>query len=156
MPHQSRSGTAKHGRFKEHKCCGIVEDTNYQVKKKRESRKGPQPWIVLKSMVFGGIGIVGYSAYVYIGRLCIPFIKGRRKAAGSTRLFVRSCHRAYPRNHSCFVSRILYSSSLGAMELHESVCSSIVIRVLLHFYYQIVLTSPGYARDVRLVRFNLT
>jgi len=92
MPHQLRSGTAKHGRFQEHKCCGIVEDTKYQVKMKREARRGPQPWIVLKLMVFGSIGLIGYSAYVYIGRLCVPFIKGRRKAAGSTRLSVCSAH----------------------------------------------------------------
>ncbi|KAF8334416.1 zf-DHHC-domain-containing protein [Amanita rubescens] len=90
MPHQLRSGTAKHGRFQEHKCCGIVEDTKYQVKMKREARRGPQPWIVLKLMVFGSIALIGYSAYVYIGRLCVPFIKGRRKAAGIALLVVFS------------------------------------------------------------------
>ncbi len=41
------------------------------------------------------------------------------------------------------------------MELYESACSSVGIGTLINLYCQVVLTSPGYARDVSLVRFSI-
>lgn len=41
---------------------------------KREARTKPQPWIVLKFVVGITIGIIGYTSYVYIGRLCVPML----------------------------------------------------------------------------------
>ncbi|KAF8625506.1 hypothetical protein AX15_005337, partial [Amanita polypyramis BW_CC] len=66
------------------KCCGLVDDVKYHVKTTREIRgTKPQPWIVLKLMVFVTIGIMGYAAYVYVGRLCVPFVVGRRGRRGA-------------------------------------------------------------------------
>ena len=52
----------------------------------RRRHKGPKPWFVLKLSVALALGIVGYSAYVYIGKLCIPMIKRDRNSLGSRRL----------------------------------------------------------------------
>jgi hypothetical protein len=56
-------------------CCGVVEHAAITVREKRSSRTTKQPWIVLKLMVFVTIGILGYTSYVYIGRLCLPMIR---------------------------------------------------------------------------------
>jgi len=66
------------------KCCGIVKEVTTAVHEKREKRKSPQPWLVRKLMVVITSGIMGYAAYVYIGRLCVPMIK-RRSSAGAGR-----------------------------------------------------------------------
>jgi hypothetical protein len=52
----------------------------------RDSRKGPKPWIVLKLSVAIASAIIAYSAYVYIGRLCIPMIRREHSAFGSRTL----------------------------------------------------------------------
>ena len=56
-------------------CCGVVEHAAIAAREKRSSRTTKQPWIVLKLMVFVTIGILGYTSYVYIGRLCLPMIQ---------------------------------------------------------------------------------
>lgn len=40
------------------------------------------PWIVLKLAVGITIGIVSYTFYVYIGRLCVPMIRKDEGALG--------------------------------------------------------------------------
>jgi palmitoyltransferase len=52
----------------------------------RRRQKGPKPWFVLKLSVALAAGIISYSSYVYIGRLCIPMIKRERNSLGSRRL----------------------------------------------------------------------
>jgi palmitoyltransferase len=52
----------------------------------RRRHKGPKPWFVLKLSVALAVGIISYSSYVYIGRLCIPMIKREHNALGSRRL----------------------------------------------------------------------
>jgi hypothetical protein len=64
----------------DHTCCGVVEHAAITVREKRSSRTTKQPWIVLKLMVFVTIGILGYTSYVYIGRLCLPIIRKRSGA----------------------------------------------------------------------------
>lgn len=49
----------------------------------RDRRKGPQPWFILKLTIAIAAAIIAYSAYVYIGRLCIPMIKRERSSLGS-------------------------------------------------------------------------
>ncbi len=64
--------------------CRVVEDAKYQTREKRAARRAKkQPWIVLKLMVFITAGIMIYTAYVYIGRFCVPGI--RREHAFVTR-----------------------------------------------------------------------
>jgi len=50
---------------------------------RRDARKSPQPWFVLKLTVAISAAIIAYSAYVYIGRLCIPMIKRKSSSLGS-------------------------------------------------------------------------
>lgn len=58
----------------------IVSDA---ARKSRERRKNPQPWLVLKLTIAIAVGIIGYTAYVYVGRLCIPMIKRESSSLGS-------------------------------------------------------------------------
>lgn len=67
-------------------CCGVIQETKYQVREKRAQREGPQSWIALKLTIFVAIGIMGYAAYVYIGRFCVPMIRGDPDALGSRAL----------------------------------------------------------------------
>ncbi|KAH9053825.1 DHHC palmitoyltransferase-domain-containing protein [Lactarius vividus] len=53
------------------------------ARKRRDARKGPQPWFVLKLTVAISAAIIAYTAYVYIGRLCIPMIKRKSSSLGS-------------------------------------------------------------------------
>lgn len=50
------------------------QEAIYRARMKREARTKPQPWIVLKFVVGITIGIIGYTSYVYIGRLCVPML----------------------------------------------------------------------------------
>ena len=59
---------------------------NSDVPPRRSSRKGPKPWYILKLSVGFSAGIIAYSSYVYIGRLCIPMIKRERNSLGSRTL----------------------------------------------------------------------
>ena len=68
----------------EHSCCGVVEEAAYKARERSEARRSkPQPWIVLKLTVFFTLGIMGYTAYVYIYRFVVPMIKGTNAALGS-------------------------------------------------------------------------
>ncbi|KAM6490991.1 zf-DHHC domain containing protein [Amanita muscaria] len=89
MTRQLQSVTVQTRAPQTHKCCGVVEDVKYEVEARR-AKEERQPWIVRKFMVFITIGIMGYAAYVYIGRLCVPFIQGRfnRTAVGVVLLTV--------------------------------------------------------------------
>jgi len=76
--------------------CRVVEEAKFTAREKRYNNPKPQPWIVLKLVVFFTIGIMGYAGYVYIGRFCLDGIRGRRdgvsKGAASefSFFFVRS------------------------------------------------------------------
>lgn len=59
---------------------------NSDARARRSSRKGPKPWYILKLSVGVTAGIIAYSSYVYIGRLCIPMIRRERNALGSRTL----------------------------------------------------------------------
>ena len=50
------------------------QEAIYRARMKREAGTKPQPWIVLKFVVGITIGIIGYTSYVYIGRLCVPML----------------------------------------------------------------------------------
>ncbi|PFH50212.1 hypothetical protein AMATHDRAFT_145711 [Amanita thiersii Skay4041] len=81
MPRISHSAALSDVLSQDRKCCGVVEEAAYRAQSKRANK--PQPWIVLKFMVFVTLGIMGYAAYVYIGRLCVPFIKSRLDRRGT-------------------------------------------------------------------------
>ncbi|KAJ4480870.1 zf-DHHC-domain-containing protein [Lentinula aciculospora] len=61
--------------------CQVIEEAKLTAREQRAAK--PQPWIVLKLMVFIATGIMGYAAYVYISKLCVEMI--RRKRAGASK-----------------------------------------------------------------------
>ncbi|KAL1741379.1 DHHC palmitoyltransferase-domain-containing protein, partial [Schizophyllum fasciatum] len=68
----------------EHSCCGVVEEAAYKARERSEARRSkPQPWIVLKLTIGITLGLLGYTAYVYIHRFVVPMIKGDTDALGS-------------------------------------------------------------------------
>lgn len=67
----------------ERTCCGVIEEATYQAREKKANRTKAQPWIVLKLMVGFTLGLMGYTAYVYIGRLCVSMIRGHEGTGGS-------------------------------------------------------------------------
>ncbi|KAF9555749.1 zf-DHHC-domain-containing protein [Agrocybe pediades] len=99
-------------------CCGVIEESVEAAREKRENRTKAQPWIVRKLMVGVTVGIMGYTAYVYIRHLCLPMIWRRNDAPASRgtgiALLVVFC--------------VLYLWMLVS-------------------YFRVVVTSPGFARD---------
>ncbi|KIK66341.1 hypothetical protein GYMLUDRAFT_38150 [Collybiopsis luxurians FD-317 M1] len=97
--------------------CRVVEEAKHTAREQRAARNKPQPWIVLKLMVFITTGIMIYAGYVYIGRFCVDMIL-RKRSGGSKgtgiALLVIFCP--------------LYLWMLWA-------------------YARVVLTPPGFARD---------
>lgn len=50
------------------------------ARQRRESK--PRPWFERKFIVAIVIGIVGYTWYVYVARLCVLMIRGDKNALG--------------------------------------------------------------------------
>jgi hypothetical protein len=65
------------------KCCGVQAPAAAH-EKMGERISGRLKWIGLKLVVVITSGIMAYTAYVYIGRLCVPMIK-RSSDAGAGR-----------------------------------------------------------------------
>lgn len=61
-------------------CC--AEFNNDIREKRRKRRSKPQPWILLKFAVFLTIGIIGFAAYVYVDRFCVPMLTREPEAMG--------------------------------------------------------------------------
>jgi len=64
-------------------CCGVIQEAKYQAREKHAQRTKPQPWIILKFTILITVGIIGFSSYVYIGRLCVPMILKQDGALGA-------------------------------------------------------------------------
>jgi palmitoyltransferase len=57
---------------------------SYRIKsEERRNREGPQPWIVRKLLIGIVFGLVGYSYYVFVERLCVPMIRKDGGAFGT-------------------------------------------------------------------------
>jgi len=67
-------------RVPNHKCCGVVGESK---SKTRKNKQRPQPWFIRKIWILFTLGIMGYSGYAYIARLCLPMIKRTQGALGS-------------------------------------------------------------------------
>lgn len=67
-------------------CCGVIAEAKYRAREKKENRTKSQPWIVLKLAIGITLGLLGYTCYVYIGRLTIPMIRRDDNALGSRAL----------------------------------------------------------------------
>ncbi|KAH8988336.1 zf-DHHC-domain-containing protein [Lactarius akahatsu] len=65
---------------KSRRLSAVISDA---ARKHRDARNSPQPWFVLKLTVAISAAIIAYTAYVYIGRLCIPMIKRKSSSLGS-------------------------------------------------------------------------
>jgi hypothetical protein len=65
---------------KPRRLSAVISDA---ARRSRDRRKGPQSWFMLKLTIAIAAAIIGYSAYVYVGRLCIPMIKRESSSLGS-------------------------------------------------------------------------
>ena len=84
------------------KCCGVVEQAPATALEKRGKRAfGQLKWIGRKLMVVITWGIMAYTGYVYIGRLCVPMIM-MRSDAGAGRGTGSEC-----RYFCCFTNLML-------------------------------------------------
>jgi palmitoyltransferase len=54
-----------------------------EVRERRANRKNGQPWVVRKLMVVFTLGIMAYTAYVYIAQFCVKMIHRRDNPGGS-------------------------------------------------------------------------
>ncbi|KZV82021.1 hypothetical protein EXIGLDRAFT_779065 [Exidia glandulosa HHB12029] len=96
-------------------CARVSRD----VEARRDARRNrPQPWVVRKLMVVVVLGIVGLSAYVYIGRLVVPALRQDENSA------------------------LTRGAGIGLL-----VGYALLLIMLLWSYAMIVLVSPGYAVD---------
>lgn len=77
-PNTPTSPTGQH--HKQRRLSAVISDA---ARRSRERRKGPQSWFMLKLTIVIAAAIIAYTAYVYIGRLCIPMIKRERSSLGS-------------------------------------------------------------------------
>ena len=67
-------------------CCAVIEESAMRSRERRARRKErPMPWVVRKLAVGITVGIVAYTFYVYIGRLCVPMIRKDEGALGGRR-----------------------------------------------------------------------
>ena len=126
------------------KCVGFVERIETSAREQQEARRNrPQPWFARKLMVGVVIAILIYTYYVYVGRFCADMIKRNSSAKGSR-----------PQGSGCF--SVVESDAIGPNLASHSVVAFLVIFNCLFLltcwsYVRIVLTPPGYARDVRTI-----
>lgn len=142
----------------ERTCCGVIEEAAEHAREKRYNRTKPQPWIVRKLMVGVTTGIIGYAGYVYIQRLCVPMVRGERRAQAG-RSTGSECPRDYrrtdisilmscSRTFGCFLCPL----SLVIVVIHQGMAIFLSSHHVLNVF-QIVVTPPGYARDVSFRHF---
>ncbi|KAJ1308084.1 hypothetical protein OPQ81_002148 [Rhizoctonia solani] len=55
-------------------CVAVARDTYNEKQKKRKENQYPQPWILQKLAVGVVLGIVVWTYYVYVGRICIKLL----------------------------------------------------------------------------------
>ncbi|KAG6890129.1 hypothetical protein C0995_011422 [Termitomyces sp. Mi166 len=101
------------------KCCGVVQEAAHRTLLRRAARTKPQPWIVRKLMVGITSAMMVYSAYVFIGRFCVDMIRRMENAGGS---------------RGTGIALLIVFSVLWLW--------------MLWAYAKVVLTPPGYAKDV--------
>lgn len=141
-------------------CCGVIEESAARSRARREKRmEKPHPWVLLKLTVVVTLGIMGYAAYVYVGRFCIPMIRdndgaiaGGRKTGSES---VRSDISNYGRLNmdDLEVAFVVIFALLGLMMLWTyGMVSCLVVSLILYILrlVQAVFISPGKAKDVSL------
>ncbi|KAG9122964.1 palmitoyltransferase pfa5 [Ceratobasidium sp. 392] len=63
-------------------CIGVARERYEAEQKKRQENTKPQPWIVQKFIVGVVLGIVVWTYYVYVGRMCIRLLRRGETAKG--------------------------------------------------------------------------
>lgn len=134
------------------KCCGVVESVE-EVQSQRSKRKH-QPWVIRKICILVTLGIIGYSGYAYITRLCLPMIKRMQNALGSQTsgsmlifdlLTICSLFFLF---YSCTIGFLQYSILVDALGLFHGWSLIKDEKTSLNLSFpKIVLTAPGYARE---------
>ncbi|KJA25008.1 hypothetical protein HYPSUDRAFT_200244 [Hypholoma sublateritium FD-334 SS-4] len=103
---------------REETCCGVIREASEVARDKRYNRTTPQPWLARKLLIGITLGIMGFSAYVYVQRLCLPMIRRQRRAQADR--------------------------NTGIALL---VVFCVIFLWMLWAYIRIILTPPGYAKD---------
>ena len=162
-PTTPTSPTGQH--HKQRRLSAVISDA---ARRSRERRKGPQSWFMLKLTIVIAAAIIAYTAYVYIGRLCIPMIKRERSSLGSRTMgseYHNPLHTLHvlpttttENKNSRVRSRVRRAGIDGDMGIHKGASSynSVVASCahlnlyLLPFSTKAVFTPPGYAIKVSL------
>ncbi|EJD43540.1 zf-DHHC-domain-containing protein [Auricularia subglabra TFB-10046 SS5] len=112
MPHHTSNNSSKGG-------AGVGCKRRLELLEERaEARRArPQPWLLRKFMVAVVLALVAFSAYVYVGRLVVPGLRGNAHAIGR-------------------------AAAIGLL-----VGYAILLAMFLWSYAMVVGTSPGYAID---------
>jgi len=139
-------------------CCA---DFNKDIQEKRHKRRSkPQPWILLKFAIFLTLGIIGFATYVYVDRFCVPMLTRKPEAMGdrvfgSESLFrksldVKEAALTLPSHYSCIPGRLWCSFNNDAVDLCQSMHRHSSVLSYSSHALQVCLTSPGFAKDVRV------
>lgn len=161
-PTTPTSPTGQH--HKQRRLSAVISDA---ARRSRERRKGPQSWFMLKLTIVIAAAIIAYTAYVYIGRLCIPMIKRERSSLGSRTMgseYHNPLHTLHvlptttENKNSRVRGRVRRAGIDGDMGIHKGASSynSVVASCahlnlyLLPFSTKAVFTPPGYAIKVSL------
>ena len=141
-------------RIPNHKCCGVVGESESET---RKNRQRPQPWVIRKIWIPFTLGIMGYSGYAYIARLCLPMIKRTHgalgsRATGSVLFDLIHVSYAYRFFGSCTIDLLQYSILVDDLGLCQGSSHTDEKTSLNPAFLQVILTSPGYARDVSSIR----
>jgi len=122
--------------------------------KKAANTKG-QPWIVLKLMVPLTVGIMGYVAYVYIGRFCLDMINEPEGSRATGSECCTPCSTTLRcllicASRSCVSCRLCYTPSMDGVGVYQGglLLGDPMPSILTRSSLQVVVTSPGYAKDV--------
>ncbi|KAG8721004.1 palmitoyltransferase pfa5 [Ceratobasidium sp. 395] len=63
-------------------CVGVARERYQAEQQKRQENTEPHPWIQQKFVVGVVLGIVGWTYYVYIGRMCVGLLRRGETAKG--------------------------------------------------------------------------
>ncbi|KAF9529851.1 DHHC palmitoyltransferase-domain-containing protein [Crepidotus variabilis] len=109
----------------QHSCCGTIQNATFEARERRDKRRAtPQPWLVRKLLIPFTLGILGYSGYVFVSKVCLGMIRRENLGWGTNGSgWGRGAGIAL-----LTVFGVLYSWVVWA-------------------YIKVVVTSPGYAKD---------
>ncbi|KAF9529849.1 hypothetical protein CPB83DRAFT_851689 [Crepidotus variabilis] len=72
---------------REHSCCGTIQNATFEARERCDKRRAtPQPWLVRKLLIPFTLGILGYSGYVFVSKVCLGMIRRENLGWGTSGL----------------------------------------------------------------------